>query len=124
MDITIKQAAKSAEEVPSCPKWLELEAKREWKRLAKKMEELGILPEVNMIAFAGYCQAYARWKEADKFISRHGTIMKTSRGDWQTAPQVSLAQIYSKVMTKFGEEFFYGKYDYKGISHSCNYRQD
>ena len=27
-----------------------------------------------MAAFAGYCQAYARWKEAEEFITQHGTI--------------------------------------------------
>ena len=32
------------------------------------MEQLGILTEVDMAAFAGYCQAYARWKEAEEFI--------------------------------------------------------
>ncbi len=49
---------------PSCPKWLEPEAKREWRRLAKTLEAMGVLTEADMAAFAGYCQAYARWKEA------------------------------------------------------------
>lgn len=65
---------------PPCPKWLETEAKKEWRRLAKQMEQLGILTEVDMTAFAGYCQAYARWKEAEEFISRHGAIVKTPSG--------------------------------------------
>ena len=30
-----------------------------------------------MAAFAGYCQAYSRWKEAEEFITKHGTIVKT-----------------------------------------------
>lgn len=53
---------KPAARAPSCPKWLEDDAKKEWRRLAKQMEQLGILTEVDMAAFAGYCQAYARWK--------------------------------------------------------------
>ena len=55
---------KPLKKAPSCPKWLETEAKREWRRLAKQMESIGILTDVDMAAFAGYCQAYARWKEA------------------------------------------------------------
>ncbi len=35
--------------------------------MAKTMEAIGILTEVDMAAFAGYCQAYARWKEAEEF---------------------------------------------------------
>lgn len=31
-----------------------------------------VLTEVDMAAFAGYCEAYARWKEAEEFISKHG----------------------------------------------------
>ena len=80
---------------PSCPKWLEPEAKKEWR----------ILTEVDMAAFAGYCQAYARWKEAEEFITQHGTIVKTPSGYWQQVPQVSIAQTYLKVMNRFAEQF-------------------
>ena len=90
---------------PSCPKWLEPEAKKEWRRLAKQMEQLGILTEVDMAAFAGYCQAYARWKEAEEFITQHGTIVRTPSGYWQQVPQVSIAQTYLKVMNRFAEQF-------------------
>lgn len=68
---------KPNKKAPACPKWLEPEAKKEWRRLAKQMEAIGILTEVDMAAFAGYCQAYARWKEAEEFITQHGTIVKT-----------------------------------------------
>lgn len=90
---------------PSCPKWLEDDAKKEWRRLAKQMEQLGILTEVDMAAFAGYCQAYARWKAAEEFISKHGAIVKTPSGYWQQVPQVSIAQQYLKQMSKFCEQF-------------------
>ena len=90
---------------PSCPAWLELEAKKEWRRLAKQMEAIGILTEIDRAAFAGYCQAYARWKEAEEFISQHGTIVRTPSGYWQQVPQVSIAQTYLKVMNKFAEQF-------------------
>ena len=90
---------------PSCPKWLDPEAKKEWRRLSKKMEQIGILTEIDMAAFAGYCQAYARWKAAEEFISKHGAIVKTPSGYWQQVPQVSIAQQYMKAMQKFAEQF-------------------
>ena len=96
---------KPEKKAPSCPKWLEPEAKKEWRRLAKKMELMGVLTEVDMAAFAGYCQAYARWKEAEEFITQHGTIVKTPSGYWQTVPQVSIAQTYLKVMNRLAEQF-------------------
>ena len=96
---------KPEKKAPRCPSWLEEEAKKEWKRMAKQLEQLGILTEIDMAAFAGYCQAYARWKEAEEFITQHGTIVKTPSGYWQQVPQVSIAQTYLKMMQKSAEQF-------------------
>ena len=94
-----------AKKAPKCPSWLDTEAKKEWRRLTKQLEDLGLLTTVDMAAFAGYCQAYARWKEAEEFISKHGTIVKTPSGYWQQVPQVSIAQTYLKIMNKLCEQF-------------------
>jgi P27 family predicted phage terminase small subunit len=74
--------------------------RKEWHRLAKKMEAIGILTEVDMAAFAAYCQSYARWKEAEEFITEHGSLVRTPSGYWQQVPQVSIAQTYMKQMGK------------------------
>ena len=96
---------KPVKKAPACPKWLEPEAKKEWRRLVKQMETLGILTQVDMAAFAGYCQAYARWKEAEEFITQHGSIVKTPSGYWMQVPQISIAQTYLKIMNRFAEQF-------------------
>jgi P27 family predicted phage terminase small subunit len=69
------------------------------------MEAIGVLTEVDMAAFAAYCQSYARWKEAEEFITEHGTLVRTPSGYWQQVPQVSIAQTYMKQMGKFATEF-------------------
>jgi P27 family predicted phage terminase small subunit len=91
--------------VPKCPSWLEPEAKKEWRRMSKSLEALGILTKVDAASFAGYCEAYARWKEAEEFLSKHGTIFKTPSGYIQQVPQVSIAQTYLKIMKDFCSEF-------------------
>lgn len=96
---------KPAKKAPTCPAWLEPEAKKEWRRLAKQMVEIGILTDIDRDSFAGYCQAYARWKEAEEFISQHGSIVRTPSGYWQTVPQVSIAQTYLKQMNRIAEQF-------------------
>lgn len=90
---------------PRCPAWLEEDAKKEWKRMGKILEQIGLLTEMDMTAFAGYCQAYARWKEAEEFITQHGTIIRTPNGYLQQVPQVSIAQTNLKIMLKFCEQF-------------------
>lgn len=100
-----KKEPKPEKKAPRCPSWLEDDAKKEWRRMAKQMEHLGTLTEIDMAAFAGYCQAYARWKEAEEFVTKHGAIVKTPSGYWQQVPQVSIAQTYLKIMNKFCEQF-------------------
>ena len=52
-----------------------------------------------------YFVSYARWKEAEEFITQHGSIVKTPSGYWQQVPQVSIAQTYLKIMNRFAEQF-------------------
>lgn len=96
---------KPVKRAPKCPDWLDAEAKKEWRRMARTLEALGILTEIDRAAFAGYCQAYARWKESEEFISKHGTIVKTPSGYWQQVPQVSIAQTYLKILNRFCGDF-------------------
>lgn len=96
---------KPPEGLPTCPVWLMPEAKREWRRLAKSMFQAGVLTEWDRAAFALYCQAYARCKEAEQFLDEHGTVFKTQSEYIQQLPQVSIAQTYSKLMSKLAAEF-------------------
>ncbi len=100
-----KNEPQPEKKAPRCPSWLEPEAKKEWKRMAKTLEAMGVLTQVDRTAFEGYCQAYARWKEAEEFLSKHGTIFKTPSGYIQQVPQVSIAQTDLKVMKDFCSEF-------------------
>ena len=96
---------KPTKKAPRCPSWLEEDAKKEWKRMSKVLESMGLLTDMDMTAFAGYCQAYARWKEAEEFLTKHGSIIKTPNGYLQQVPQVSIAQTNMKIMLKFSEQF-------------------
>jgi len=91
--------------VPRCPSWLDDEAKKEWARMSKRLDSLGMLTEVDGSAFAGYCQSYARWKQAEEFVTKHGFVIKTPSGYLQQIPHVAIAQTYLKCMQKFCEEF-------------------
>ncbi len=91
--------------VLTCPDWLEEAAKAEWARMGEILEDMGILTEVDTTAFAGYCQAYARWREAEEFLTQHGSIIRTPNGYLQQVPQVSIAQTNLKIMLKFCEQF-------------------
>lgn len=100
-----KDEPKPAKKAPRCPSWLEDEAKKEWKRMGKILEQMGLLTDMDMAAFAGYCQAFARWKEAEEFLTQHGSIVRTPNGYLQQVPQVTIAQSNLKIVLKFCEQF-------------------
>ena len=43
--------------MPDCPKWVLSEAQEEWRRLCEKLNQMGVLTEVDRSAFAAYCQS-------------------------------------------------------------------
>ena len=66
---------------------------------------MGILTEADRAVFATYCQSYARWKQAEEYISMNGATFETDKGYKQQVPQVSIAQSYMKNMQKAAAEF-------------------
>lgn len=91
--------------MPACPDWLMPEAKKEWNRLAELMNQMGVLTEVDMAAFAAYCQSYARWKEAQEHIDSGGSTFETEKGYQQQTPWVGIANTNQKLMLQAASEF-------------------
>ena len=91
--------------MPDCPKWLLPESKVEWDRLCVKLSEMGVLTEIDMAAFAAYCQSYARWKEAQEHIDSEGSTFETEKGYQQQTPWVGIANTNQKLMLQAASEF-------------------
>ena len=90
---------------PPCPTWLDKEARREWRRLAKSLEAMGVLTEADAAVFAAYCQAYGRWKQAESKITDGNLVFLTPSGYPQQNPYLSIAQQNMKLMHSFASEF-------------------
>ena len=95
---------KPRRKAPPCPKWLNEDARKEWRRLSKALEDLGILTELDMTTFANYCEAFSRWKEASEFLTQRGLFYITPSGYPQQFPQVTIAQNYAKLMSRLAEQ--------------------
>ena len=57
-----------------CPSWLLPEAQKAWSKIAPMLENLGILSCLDISALAGYCQSYARWKDAKEQVAKRGVV--------------------------------------------------
>lgn len=90
---------------PSCPTWLDVEAKREWRRVVPYLVRLGLVSIVDRAALAAYCQNFARWYRAEKLIKELGLTMSTDKGYVMQRPEVGIANSAMKQMLKFMTEF-------------------
>ena len=92
--------------LPRAPEHLNDEAKREWRRMAHTLYDLGLLTEIDRAALAAYCVAWGRWVEAEKNLQKYGTVMMSPEKGWPVqSPYLSIANRAMEQMQKFMVEF-------------------
>lgn len=90
---------------PTCPAWLAAEARREWRRLAPELERLGLLTRIDRAALAAYCQAYARWRQAEEVLQCEGLTFTTGKGYVGSRPEIGIANKAMAIIKGFCGEF-------------------
>ena len=92
--------------VPRCPAHLSDEAKREWRRISKDLDGLGLLTRIDRAALALYCEAWGRWVEAEEALRKFGTVMKAPSGFPMQSPYLAIAnkamEQIRALLTEFG----------------------
>jgi P27 family predicted phage terminase small subunit len=91
--------------VPSCPAWLSREAKAEWRRVLPELVRLGIIGKVDGAALAGYCCAYATFRQAEEAIQTHGLTFETGTGYRAQSPEVGIRSKALEQMMQYLSEF-------------------
>ena len=100
-------------EIPEPPDFLMAEAVDEWNRISAELLTLGIIAKIDRAALAVYCQAYARWAQAErklKELNNNGEfkyIVDTTPsgykqiGVWLQVSNRAVEQMH-KVLAEFG----------------------
>ena len=92
--------------VPKCPPHLDDAAKKEWKRVSKELEAVGLLTSVDRAALAAYCAAWSRWVNAEEQIQKFGTVIKSPKSGYPVQnPYVGIANTALDQMRKWAVEF-------------------
>lgn len=95
-------------ELPAPPPFLLPEGKREWNRLGKELERLGLVTQLDKGTFAMYCQTYARWAQAEKAMKASGSdgcFEETASNGLQLSANLKLSNSCVATMTKLICEF-------------------
>ena len=90
--------------LPRCPPHLDAVARKEWRRLAKPLYDMGVLTVADRAAFAAYCQAYSRWAEAERKLAETPMLIKAPSGYPQQSPWLSIANRQMELMARFAVE--------------------
>ena len=79
-------------------------ARKEWRRLAKPLYDMGVLSTTDRAAFAAYCQAWARWVEAEEQLKKTPALLKTPSGYVQQSPWLAVANKQLEIMGRYMAE--------------------
>lgn len=98
---------------PMPPAELSEEARTEWRRVARLLHRLGLLTGADRAALAAYCQAYGRWRQAERALAEMarrdpltGALMiKTAAGNAIQNPLVGIANKAMSDMVRYAAEF-------------------
>lgn len=90
--------------LPRCPKHLTKVAAKEWRRLAKPLYKMGVLSVTDRAALAAYCQAWARWVEAEENLQKGPALIKSPSGHVQQSPWMSIANKQLELMGRYMSE--------------------
>lgn len=98
-------------EPPKPPVHLDKVAKKEWKRLAPVLFDVGLLSKGDIAAFGAYCAAYSSWYYAEKNLQAKlsenggGLTFETEKGYQQQIPEIGVANQARLNMVKLAREF-------------------
>ena len=101
-----KQAAKQTPAkpvLPPAPEWLGAAARAEWERSLSTILERDVAG-IDLSLYEIYCQAFARWQDAERHLLEHGTevVIRNDKGEVKsviTSPQVQVsAKAYDQMV--------------------------
>lgn len=90
--------------LPHCPEHLDDEARAEWRRVARRLRDVGILVHVDHAVLAVYCQAWSRWVKAEKKIAELGETVELENGYVQQTAWMGISNRAVQTMLKAAAE--------------------
>ena len=61
--------------LPTCPRHLQGEARKEWRRMGRKLLAHGLMTDLDVRAFELYCLTYERFLDAYEKMKQHGLVV-------------------------------------------------
>ena len=92
-------------EIPSCPSYLDSDAKKEWNRISKILKKYKLITQADRTALAIYCQEYSAFIRATVELSKEELVIPTVTGGIQKNPLAVLRNQSANTLVKYLNEF-------------------
>lgn len=92
-------------EIPEAPEHLSDEALKEWHRITKELDKVGLISQLDRTELAMYCQAYGRWVKYEKIVAETGELYESEKGGLQQSPAMWVVNRAMEQCHKFLSEF-------------------
>ena len=100
-----KQEPKPEQGAPTCPQWLDKEAKTEWRRVVPQLDRMGLLTKIDRDALALYCDAWSQFLAARRILKDRGFTYILDSGYVQQRPEVSMYHKLQAMLRGWTHEF-------------------
>ncbi|CAJ3071216.1 P27 family phage terminase small subunit [Burkholderia pseudomallei] len=97
--------AASLADIELAPDWLSPDAQRHWPVIARQLHDAGLLTGLDVAALGLYCEAFARWKDANDKVVKLGAVVKSAHGYPIPSPYLQVANQAYAQMTRMLAEF-------------------
>lgn len=87
------------------PEWLSAQAAAHWPAVAPQLESAGVLTSMDATALAMYCEAFARWQNANEVVAKTGLVVPGQKGTLTQNPAIHIANVAFDQMRKMLIEF-------------------
>ena len=95
----------AADETMQAPAWLSGEARAVWDAEFPKLVRNGIITEIDVGAFAKYCQAFGRYLDAESMVAKQGEVLISPSGFPIQNPYLAVSNKAQEQMHKAETEF-------------------
>jgi len=80
------QEPQPPEKIPRYPKILDKIARKEWRRMASILDNVGLMTEADMTTLALYCQRFSDWCDAVEKMRERGPVWVNKSGEPKINP--------------------------------------
>ena len=87
------------------PEWLSEAAREHWPLVSKQLTDAGIMTQIDAQALGLYCEAFARWRDANERVAKFGSVVKAPSGFPVQSPYLAIANKAWDQMMKALVEF-------------------